>query len=128
MKHIHTDKAPKAVGPYSQAVSHGSMLYCSGQVAIDPESGILIAGEIEAETRLVLQNLEAVLNEGGATRASVVKCTVFVRDMDMYTRINGVYEAFFGVSAPPARELVEVSRLPKDANVEISAIAVVVNL
>ena len=120
---IKTNQAPEPVGPYSQAILSGNTLYISGQIALDPFSGEMVDNSIEDETQRVMRNIEAVLKKAGATFEDVVKCSVFVRDMDHYSRINEVYERYFKTSVP-ARELVEVSRLPKDANLEISCIAV----
>jgi 2-iminobutanoate/2-iminopropanoate deaminase len=118
---IHTSNAPSPVGPYSQAVKTGSTLYCSGQIPMTPPTGAIPDG-IEAQTRQVLQNLEAVLEAGGADFSNVVKTTVFLKDMNDFPAMNAIYaEAFTG--APPARSTVQVSRLPKDVLVEIDAIA-----
>ena len=113
------------MGPYSQAILHGGILYCSGQIAIDPRTEKLVTDTIEAETQQVLDNVAAVLAEAGTSKRNVIKCSVFVADMDMFARINVVYEAFFGTDEAPARELVQVARLPKDVNIEISVIAAV---
>ena len=123
MTSVYTEHAPAPVGPYSQAVAHGGLLYCSGQVAIDPATGALVVDDIEAETQRVLDNLDAVLTRAGTSRRNVLKCTVFVADIGQFDRINVVYEAYFGTQDAPARELVEVARLPKGVNIEISAIA-----
>jgi 2-iminobutanoate/2-iminopropanoate deaminase len=120
---IATEDAPAAIGPYSQAILVGNTLYCSGQIAIDPKTGELVKGDIEAEARQVLQNLGAVLKAAEMGYDNVVKATVFLKDLNNYSAVNGVYAEFFGDS-PPAREAVEVARLPKDVNVEISMIAV----
>lgn len=122
MKIISTSKAPAAVGPYSQAVAHGGMLYVSGQIALVPESGQMISTDIAAETRQVMQNLIAILKEAGLGVDDMVKCTIYVRDMGRFETINEVYASFLGEHLP-ARETVEVSALPKGANVEISAMA-----
>lgn len=124
MNTVHTEDAPAAIGPYSQAMVAGGMVYCSGQIPMDPSSGALIAGDVAAQTRQVLTNLSAVLRAGGASLQSVVKCTVFLKSMDDFAAMNGVYAEFFGEHRP-ARAAVEVSRLPKDVDVEIDAIAVV---
>ncbi len=124
MRKIHnTSGAPAPVGPYNQAVWYGDILYISGQIAIDPVSGTLLTGSIEEETRRVLDNLGAILQSAGLGFDKVLKCTVFVSDMEMYARINAVYAEYFTEDQAPARELVEVARLPKGVNVEISAIA-----
>ena len=122
-KIIRTDKAPAPVGPYNQAVVHNDTLYVSGQIAIDPATGQLVTGSIEDETRQVMKNLQAILNEAGLSFKDVLKCTVFVTDMNDYGRINGVYAEFFEEASAPARALVEVANLPKFVNVEISLIA-----
>ena len=125
MHTVFTEHAPAPVGAYSQATVHGGIAYCSGQIALDPLTGELRTGDIRSETRLVLANLDAVLARAGTSRRNVLKCTVFVADMEQFGEINAVYGEFFGETDPPARELVEVARLPKDVNVEISAIAAI---
>ncbi|NLJ58126.1 MAG: RidA family protein [Tissierellia bacterium] len=121
---IQTKKAPAAVGPYSQGIKAGNTIYVSGQLPIDPATGELYqGGDIKEETRISLMNVKAVLEEAGASLADVVKCTVFIKDMNQFGLINEIYEEVFGDSKP-ARVCVEVSRLPKDVNVEIDAIAV----
>lgn len=122
-KVIKTEKAPKAIGPYSQAIATNGMIFASGQIAIDPATGDLNTGSIEDQTRLVLNNLQAVLEAGGCTFDNVVKCTVFLEDMDDFSRMNAVYAEFFKPPYP-ARAAVQVARLPKDVKVEIEAIAV----
>ncbi len=127
-KTIATPEAPAAIGPYSQAVLTDGWLWCSGQIPLDPESGELLgAGSDEnaarVQTRQVLTNLSAVLRAGGCTRLDVVKCGVFVANMDHFGAINEEYAAFFGTDAPPARATVEVARLPKDVLVEIDCVA-----
>ncbi len=122
-KIIVSDKAPAPIGPYSQAVRAGDTLYVSGQIAINQATGHLVTGDIEAETNQVMQNLKHILAEAGGGFANVVKCTIFVKDLGNFGRINEVYGSYFD-AYPPARETVEVSRLPKDVNVEISCIAV----
>jgi 2-iminobutanoate/2-iminopropanoate deaminase len=122
-KIVKTDKAPEAIGPYSQAIAINGMIFASGQIPIDPESGKLNTGSIEEQTRLVLNNLKAVMEAGGCTFDDVVKCTVFLENMDDFSQMNAVYAEFF--SPPyPARAAVQVARLPKDVKVEIEAIAV----
>ena len=123
-KIIRTQKAPAPIGPYSQAVQAGNTLYVSGQIAIDPESGSLFMGPIEAETELVMKNLQAVLKEAGLNFSHVVKASIFVKDMKQFKQINEVYATYFEEATAPARETVEVSNLPKFVNVEISLIAV----
>ncbi|MBK7342345.1 MAG: RidA family protein [Saprospiraceae bacterium] len=120
---IHTDKAPAAIGPYNQAVLVDHMLYVSGQIPIDPATGELVQESIEAETRQVLNNLGAILEAAGASYRDVVKCSVFVKDMHQYARINAVYAEYFDAETAPARELVEVGNLPRFVNIEISLIA-----
>ena len=122
---IESAKAPAPVGPYNQAIKAGNTLYVSGQIAIDAATGDLKVNDgIEAETEQVMNNLKEVLNAAEMTFENVVKCSVFVKDMNMYGRINGIYSKFFNDDTAPARELVEVSNLPKFVNVEISLIAV----
>jgi 2-iminobutanoate/2-iminopropanoate deaminase len=121
-KIIHTDKAPAAVGPYSQAVCTESLVFVSGQIAIDPSSGEFIAGDIKAQTRRVLKNLSEVLLAAGSSLEKVVKATVFITNMDKFGAVNEAYSEFFTTN-PPARACVEVARLPKGANVEIEAVA-----
>lgn len=117
---IFTEKAPAAIGPYSQAVLSNGTLYVSGQIAL----ALVEAGaNIEDETRQVMKNMQAILNAANMSFEDVVKCTIFVKDMNNFATINGVYGEFFA-SNPPARETVEVARLPKDVNVEISCVAV----
>ena len=125
MQTVYSAHAPAPVGPYSQAVAHQGILYCSGQIAIDPTSGKLVTDNIEDETRQVLRNVDAVLAEAGTSKRNVIKCSVFVADMDMFSRINAVYEDYFGLDDAPARELVQVARLPKDVNIEISVLAAI---
>lgn len=121
---IVTKGAPEPIGPYSQAILHGDTLYASGQIAIDPDSGNLVKKDIETETRRVMKNLGAVLNQANMDFSNVVKCTIFIKDMNDFKKINSVYGSFFDPVTAPARETVEVSRLPKDVRVEISCIAV----
>lgn len=120
---IVTKDAPAAIGPYSQGVLVGSSLYCSGQIGIDPVTGKMVAGGVQAETRQALKNLGAVLQAAGMDYGDVVRATVFMQNMDDYGKINEVYQQFFKES-PPARAAVQVARLPKDVAVEISLIAV----
>lgn len=120
---INTKNAPAPVGPYNQAIRYNGVLYVSGQVAIDPATGYFVTGDIESETHRVMQNLQAILKEAGLTFKHVLKCSVFVSDMNMYGRINAVYATYFDEKTAPARELVEVANLPKFVNVEISVIA-----
>lgn len=120
---VNSKKAPAPIGPYSQAVKIDNTLYVSGQIALDADSGELIASNIEVETEQVMKNLGHVLAEAGMDYSNVVKCSIFVSDMNNFQLINAVYGKYF-MKNPPARETVEVSRLPKDVNVEISCIAV----
>jgi 2-iminobutanoate/2-iminopropanoate deaminase len=120
---IKTDKAPLPIGPYNQAVKANGMLYISGQICINPENGSLENGNLEAETHQVLKNLGAILHAEGLNYDDVVKCTVFIKDMNQFGRINSIYGQYFKDENAPARETVEVSNLPKFVQVEISAIA-----
>jgi 2-iminobutanoate/2-iminopropanoate deaminase len=120
---IHTEQAPKAIGPYSQAIRAGGFLFASGQIPIDPQTGQFVAGGITEQTEQVLKNLSAVLQAAGSSLDRVVKTTVFLADMDEFTSMNEVYGKFFSEN-PPARATVEAARLPRDARVEIEAIAV----
>ena len=122
-KQILSNRAPAPIGPYSQAILKGDQLFISGQIAIDAETNDIINSDIASETRQVMKNLKYILLEAGFTFDDVVKCSIFVKDMNNFSTINSVYgESFEGTS--PARETVEVSRLPKDVNVEISCIAI----
>lgn len=120
---IATSKAPAAIGPYSQAVLSGNTLYCSGQIPLNPETGEMNTGSIEDQTRQVLNNLKAVLAEAGMEMDDVVKVSIFLKDLNDYAAVNVVYATYF-TENPPAREAVEVARLPRDARIEISLIAV----
>lgn len=122
---ISTEKAPAAIGPYSQAIRVGDFLYTSGQVALDPATGQIVAGGIEAQTIRVLENLKAVLEAGGASLGQVFKTSVFLKDMSDFAAMNAVYGKYFAPEGmvPPARSTMEVARLPKDALVEIEVIA-----
>ncbi len=122
-KIIFTDKAPAPIGPYSQAVVAGNMLYTSGQIALHPQTGELVTGDIETETRQVMENMKAVLEEAGTTFENVIKSTIFISNMDDFAKINSVYGAYFNEKTAPARETVQVAKLPKNVNVEISMIA-----
>ena len=124
MKQIHnTPNAPLPIGPYNQAVSFNGILYASGQIAIDPATGDLVLDNIEAETHQVLKNIKAILKGAGTSFERVIKVSVFVKDMNMFGRINAVYGTYFKSDYAPARELVQVSELPKFVNIEISVIA-----
>ena len=120
---INASKAPSPVGPYNQSVRAGDILFLSGQIAIDQSSGSIVNETIELETHQVMKNIGYVLTEAGLTYENIVKCSVFVADMEMYGRINTVYASYFDEDTAPARELVEVANLPKYVNVEISCIA-----
>ncbi len=122
-KIINTTNAPAPIGPYSQAIVAGNTLYVSGQVAFDPASGNLITDSIQNETHRVMKNIEAILLEAGYSFSDIVKCSIFVKDLTNFVAINEVYGMYVG-DVKPARETVEVSRLPRDVNVEISCIAV----
>ena len=124
-KIITTEKAPAPIGPYNQAVMLGNMLYTSGQIAIDPKSGKLITDTIEAETTLVMQNLKSILEAANMSFKNVIKSSIFVSDMNDFSKINAVYGQYFNPETAPARETVEVANLPKFVNVEISVIAAV---
>ena len=119
---IRTERAPAAIGPYSQAIAAEVWLWCSGQVALDPATGQLVGADVAAQTERALQNLQGVLEKAGASLADVVRCTVYLRDMADFAAMNAVYARFF-TSEPPARSTVAVAGLPKDARVEIDAIA-----
>jgi len=118
---ISTKNAPNAVGPYSQAIRYGNMLFVSGQIPIDPKTDEIVTGDIEAQTSRVLDNLKAIIEASGMALENVLKCTCFLKDMEDFTKFNSVYNSYFG-EILPARECVEVSRLPKDVLVEVSAI------
>jgi 2-iminobutanoate/2-iminopropanoate deaminase len=119
---IKTDQAPAAIGPYSQGIRIGDFLFTSGQIALDPATGEMCSGEIEQETEKTLQNIEAILKAGGLSLGHVVKTTVYLRDLNHFTRMNQVYEQFFSANKP-ARACVQVAALPKGAKVEIDAVA-----
>ena len=121
---VITAAAPAPVGPYSQAVKAGGVLYCSGQIALDPQTGAMVgAGDVEAETRQVLSNLKAVLEAGGSSPSQVLRTTVFLADLADFALVNGIYAEVFGQGISPARACVEVAALPKGARVEIDCIA-----
>jgi 2-iminobutanoate/2-iminopropanoate deaminase len=119
---ILTDRAPKPIGPYSQAVLADGWLYCSGQIALDPATGKMVAGDVRAQADRVLRNLQAVVEAAGGTLRDVVKTTIFLKSVGDFPAVNEVYAAFFPAD-PPARSTVEAARLPKDALVEIEAVA-----
>jgi len=123
-KTVSSDKAPKAIGPYSQAVIHNGMAYLSGQIPMDPATGQIVDGDIAAQTERVLENIKAVLQAAGASLGSVLKTTVFLKDMGDFPKMNEVYGRYF-TDNPPARSTVQAARLPRDVSVEIDAIAAV---
>jgi 2-iminobutanoate/2-iminopropanoate deaminase len=122
-KVIYSPQAPEPIGPYSQAIQSGNMLFVSGQIAIESSSGKMIMEEIQAETKQVMANIHAILKVSEMDFSNVVKCSIFLTDMNNFPKVNEVYGQYFKES-PPARETVEVSKLPKGVNVEISCIAV----
>ena len=122
-KIIKTTKAPSPIGPYNQAVLLGDILYTSGQIAIDPKTGELAIDNIESETTLVMENLKAILEAANMTFKNVIKSTIFISDMNNFSKINAVYGRYFETETAPARETVEVANLPKFVNVEIGMIA-----
>ena len=123
---VITANAPAPVGPYNQAVKAGGVLYCSGQIALDPSTGLMVgAGDVEAETRQVLSNLQAVLEAGGSSPGQVLRTTVFLADLRDFARVNAIYAELFSDGVSPARACVEVAALPKGARVEIDCIALV---
>ena len=121
-KVIQTDKAPKAIGPYSQAIQAGNLLFLSGQIPLDPKTGELREGDIHQQTQQVLENIKGLLESQGLGMKDVVKVTIFLKDMGNFNQMNEVYAAYFS-SSPPARSTVEVARLPRNAEIEIEAIA-----
>ncbi|OSZ82790.1 reactive intermediate/imine deaminase [Chitinophagaceae bacterium IBVUCB1] len=121
-KIIRTDNAPAPIGPYNQAVQFGNMLFVSGQIAINPQTGELYTGDIQTETKLVMENLKAILTEAGMDFSNVLKSTIFLMDMGQFAQVNEVYGSYF-TDNPPARETVQVAGLPKGVKVEISVVA-----
>ena len=119
---IVTDQAPKAIGLYSQAIKAAGLIFTSGQIALDPATQLVVAGDVAAQTDRVLKNLSAVLKASGSSLEKVLRCTVFLKNMGDFAAVNEVYGKYFG-QAPPARSTVEVARLPKDVLVEIDVIA-----
>jgi len=119
---VSTDAAPAAIGPYSQAMRTGDLLFCSGQVPLEPSSGELVKEDIEGQARRCLENLSAVAEAAGGSLANAVRCTVYLTDMNDFARVNEVYAEFFGGDDPPARVAVAVAGLPKGADIEIDAI------
>ena len=120
---VNTSNAPKPIGPYNQAVISGDLMFISGQVAFDPNTDELVLGDIQSETKQVMENLKSILEEANLSFNNVVKTTIFLSDMNDFQQVNEVYGSYFSNDQAPARETVEVSRLPKDVNVEISMIA-----
>jgi len=123
MEIINTNKAPKAIGPYSQAIKSGNMLFVSGQIPLNPETMEIVEGGVKEQTKQCLQNVSEILKEAGLSFSNVVKCGVFIKDMNEFNEINEVYSTYFN-DYKPARACVEVSRLPKDVKVEIEVIAI----
>jgi len=121
-KVIQTEKAPKPIGPYSQAIRAGNFIFLSGQIPIDPKTGELVQGDIRQQTQRVLENMKGVLESQGLRMEDVVKVSIFLKDMENFSQMNEVYATYFS-SSPPARSTVEVARLPKDSTLEIEAIA-----
>lgn len=121
---VSTPAAPAAIGPYSQAIVAGGVVYCSGQIPLDPATGAMIDGDVRAQTRRVMENLSAVLAAAGSSLSRVVRCTIFLADLGDFGAVNEVYGSYF-TSEPPSRATVQVARLPRDARVEIDAIALV---
>lgn len=122
-KIIFTDKAPAPIGPYSQAILVGNTLYTSGQIAIEPETGNLVLDSIENETKQVMENMKAVLEAAGMSFENVIKTTIFIMNMNDFSKINVVYGSYFDENSAPARETVQVAGLPKGVNIEISMVA-----
>lgn len=120
---IYTEKAPKPVGPYSQAIQAGSMLFCSGQIPLDPQSGQIVGQDVATQAKQVMENMKAVLEAAGSSFKQVVKTTIFLKSMGDFPKVNEVYAAYFKEPFP-ARSTIEVSRLPKDVLVEVEAIAI----
>lgn len=120
---VYSADAPEPIGPYSQGILAGKFLFVSGQIGFDKTTNSLVTNDIHQETHMVMKNLSAILKAGGMDFSNVVKCTIFLKDMNNFPKVNETYGSYF-TTAPPARETVEVARLPKDVNVEISCIAV----
>ena len=123
-KVVQTEKAPKAIGPYSQAIQAGNFLFLSGQIPIDPKTGELVKGDIRKQTQQVLENIKGVLESQGLGMENVVKSTIFLKDIENFNQVNEVYATYFP-SSPPARSTVEVANLPRDADIEIEALAII---
>ncbi len=123
-KVIQTEKAPKAIGPYSQAIQAGNFLFLSGQIPLDPKTGELVKGDIRKQTQQVLENIKGILESQGLGMENVVKSTIFLKDIANFNQVNEVYATYFP-SSPPARSTVEVAKLPRDADIEIEALAII---
>jgi len=123
-KVIQTEKAPKAIGPYSQAIQAGNFLFLSGQIPLDPKTGELVKGDIRKQTQQVLENIKGILESQGLGMENVVKVTIFLKDIANFNQVNEVYATYFP-SSPPARSTVEVAKLPRDADIEIEALAII---
>ena len=123
-KVIQTEKAPKAIGPYSQAIQVGNFLFLSGQIPLDPKTGELVKGDIRKQTQQVLENIKGILESQGLGMENVVKVTIFLKDIANFNQVNEVYATYFP-SSPPARSTVEVAKLPRDADIEIEALAII---
>jgi 2-iminobutanoate/2-iminopropanoate deaminase len=123
-KVIQAEKAPKAIGPYSQAIQAGNFLFLSGQIPLDPKTGELVKGDIRKQTQQVLENIKGILESQGLGMENVVKSTIFLKDIANFNQVNEVYATYFP-SSPPARSTVEVAKLPRDADIEIEAIALI---
>jgi 2-iminobutanoate/2-iminopropanoate deaminase len=121
-KQVKTDNAPQAIGPYSQGIKTGGLVFCSGQIPANPNTGELVSGSITEQTKQCLSNLKGVIEAAGSSMSRVVKCTVFLRDMNDFAEMNAEYAKWFS-DPPPARAAVQVARLPKDVGIEIEAIA-----
>jgi 2-iminobutanoate/2-iminopropanoate deaminase len=122
---VATDRAPRAIGPYSQAIAHGGLLFCSGQIALDPHTGEMVgAADVRAQTRRVMENLKGVVEAAGSSLDKVLRCTIFLADMGDFGAVNEIYGSYF-TAAPPARATVQVAGLPKGGMVEIDAIAAI---
>lgn len=120
---VHTDAAPKAIGPYSQAIRSGDLVFCSGQIPLDPATGTLVSGDVRAQTERVMLNIEAVLSAADSSFARVLKTTIFLTDLADFTVVNEIYGRYFPEDSPPARSTVQVAALPRGASVEIEVIA-----
>ena len=123
IKIVKSEKAPAPIGPYSQAIEANGFIFTSGQIAIDPQNGTLLNSGVEDQAKLVLENLKAVLEAGGSGLNKVIKTTIYLKDMNEFTKVNSIYSDYFG-SSLPARSTVEISRLPKDVQIEVDCIAV----